>query len=621
MADGISLGLADSRYCQPVAQRLKGAAASLRARNFLTAIPLTAPPVWSASAFLAGQTVVSSGNMYDLLTGGTSTVAPTGTSDNTIAGGDTLKWSYRGPTNPTTSAVDAPTQTPWNTTLVGITNSIQLKISDGSLNPSKIRICNVGAAFLDKNQNICGVNSTLATGTVNGNINGAVPGISQYSLRIEFLVNCLTFSPIVTAQCMCRVEIDDQPLDVGGTQIGNAGTGANGTTFTFNSRKTRKISIEIPQGIQFTGLYIGRSDTVSATKNPFSVRGLAITDSYGNGGQGYPLVGGRYCFTKLAHALGWDDFNVASVGSTGITNPGSNSQGNFLSRLSTDIKGNYLTIPVGVNGTTTTVVQTGNTIAVTCPALAHNLFVGQSVTLAGLDVPSLNGTFTVKLGTTPSTTAFSLTSQISQSVSAGVSGTIVLNYTNLNTFWNMPWVPWDVIVTHLSVNDGAYSAATEAANAVALYQAIRAAFPVAYIVFNGIVANPANSSGLGVGTPVNGSFLGATVTTLGYIEAYVQQQLTAAAAAVGDSRFWFFNVTAITDPAGLNAACPAFSGIGFSGFGSPSGAPTDVTGNNSRMAAWAASVAAAAHYTDMGADYYALQFANNFKSQVLATIN
>lgn len=625
MSQGISLGLADARYSQPLPERLKGASLSKRAVTFLNPTVITTPPAWAINtAYLTGAVVSISGNMYQCVIAGTSAGSggPTGTSLTTSVVDNTVTWMPLGPTNPTASTTDCPTQTPWNVTVTGITNPVLQKVSTGTLNSSKFNIRNCGYAVLDKNQNLIGVNSTYAVGTANGNINGAVPGISQYNVRYEFITDAISWSPSITAQCQGKVFINDDPLEVGGTQIGNASTGANGTTFTFPTKISRKIAIELPQGIALSGIYIGQSDTMSAPNDPYPVRALFIMDSYGSGGQGFPLVAGRYCGTLAGHALGWPDTNTAGVGSTGISALGANSQGNFITRVPTDVLGGYLTIPT-VTGTVTTAIQTLGVIAVTCPALSHAPFVGQQVTLAGMTPASLNGTFQVTLGTSPSTTAFSLTNPVSVAspVTATVEGTIALNYTNYNTFMNTPWKPYDVVTAVISVNDSSTAAATEAANAVALYQAIRAGNPTCIICFVGIAGSPSVTNSIGLGTPVGGTFLGAVATTAGYIEAYVFQQLQAAAAAAHDTHLFCMPFTAITDSSGLNSVSSIFTGIGFTGFGSPAGSPSDVVGNTARLYAWAASANAAAHPTELGAKQWALSYANWFRSSVLPNLN
>src|SRR5581483_10004052 len=112
-AQPLTLGLADSRYSQPIGVRLKGAAQSDLARSAFGAPVLMAPRAWtSTTAYYAGEVVQNGGNMYQCYAQvNSATTAPTSTSFTTGSTDGTGYWIYLGPAFPAANLPDCPTVT------------------------------------------------------------------------------------------------------------------------------------------------------------------------------------------------------------------------------------------------------------------------------------------------------------------------------------------------------------------------------------------------------------------------------------------------------------------------------------------------------------------------------
>ncbi|MBS1722706.1 MAG: hypothetical protein JSS66_06825 [Armatimonadetes bacterium] len=325
--------------------------------------PLRVPTAWSSGQLYdtAGLVRTNGGNMYQLWNpdaSNNSVNAPTGTDPLTPVtdAGTSLSWMYLGATNPTSSAIDIPTVTSWNSSPGGGLTNVYNALTDSNMTYVQMDgaayVVNQGNAYYRPVATTFGVNKS-------GNIwsgSGGTYGVGSTRNRLTFVTDAPKFAVAWGYPQPIRLIVDNALVWHGIEKLGTS-TGLCGATFdysTVSGRKRRVVTVETSYGAALGGVYVDPASVIEKPDMLNYVRAVFVGDSYVAGANNFPMDPGQMWPVVAGNLLGWGDVVCSGVGGTGMVSAGSFVK--YASRLNTDLLGDLSSMTATFTANSATVM-------------------------------------------------------------------------------------------------------------------------------------------------------------------------------------------------------------------------------------------------------------------------
>lgn len=308
------------------AQKLKRAAA--RAIDTWELRPLIDTPAYANSTVLIqGQAIKANGNLYVVITGGTTAASGTGPSHTLATATDgSVLFAYYSPAPASYTDADAPTVTTSTSAPGGSLANIFSPESVGAASsyvPGSVRPLGGYVTYDGSNRNQLITYNRSASGTdLQGKYTGWDFEADAPSLAIR-LSNISNNRPV-------GIEIDGRLLQLGGIALPSGGQVWVKLDFPADARKIRHIRVWHPQAgdIRFRDVYVTNRDIVQAPTRE-RVRAAFIGDSIFDGSEWGPVLAGGSAQQRIAAASGWDDPWSFTQGNTGYNNDAASKGGPY----------------------------------------------------------------------------------------------------------------------------------------------------------------------------------------------------------------------------------------------------------------------------------------------------